>query len=91
MSMGQSERRIVGNVGRFCPACGHPVRATDPHLQRDDVRWHLDCTSVRIEIAEIGLNRLRKARIGWWVDGNWCPTKAIRDHALARRGGIWSP
>lgn len=29
--------------------------------------------------------RVRKAWIGWWVDGNWCPTSNIRDHAFNKR------
>lgn len=28
---------------------------------------------------------VRKARIGWWVDGSWCPTRKIRDHWVAKR------
>jgi hypothetical protein len=27
---------------------------------------------------------VRKAKVGWWVDDRWCPTKAIRDHAVAK-------
>lgn len=41
-------------VGAFCPACGERVRPSDPHVQRDDVRWHLDCTTLRLRpYAEI--------------------------------------
>lgn len=29
--------------------------------------------------------RVRKARIGWWVDGYWCPTEKIRDFVLDKR------
>lgn len=32
-------------IGAFCPACGERVRASDPNVQRDDVRWHLACTT----------------------------------------------
>lgn len=28
---------------------------------------------------------IRKAWIGWWVDGYWCPTEAVRDHFLSKR------
>lgn len=27
---------------------------------------------------------VREALIGWWVDGQWCPTRAVRDHRVAR-------
>jgi hypothetical protein len=29
-----------------------------------------------------GVITVRKARWGWWVDGRWCPTRAIRDHQI---------
>lgn len=32
----------------------------------------------------IGTIRCRKAWIGWWIDGRWCPTRAIRDHEIER-------
>jgi hypothetical protein len=29
----------------------------------------------------------RKARVGWWVNGQWCPTRAVRDHRIRMLGG----
>lgn len=29
--------------------------------------------------------KVRKAWIGWWVDGYWCPTEKIRDFFLDKR------
>lgn len=29
----------------------------------------------------------RKARIGWWVNGSWCPTVRVRDHWIKKLGG----
>jgi len=28
---------------------------------------------------------VRKARIGWWVDGRWCPTRGICERELNRK------
>jgi hypothetical protein len=42
-------RTVRCGVGAFCPACGDRVRATDPNVQRDDVRWHLACTTLRLD------------------------------------------
>ena len=28
--------------------------------------------------------RFRKARIGWWVEGAWCPPWAIRDRLTSK-------
>lgn len=28
--------------------------------------------------------QVRKAWVGWWVDGSWCPTRKIRDHRIKR-------
>jgi hypothetical protein len=34
---------------------------------------------------------IRKAWIGWWVDGYWCPTETIRDNWAAKRAGELEP
>lgn len=43
-------------------------------------------------LIELGAVTYRKAMIGYWIDGRWCPTKAIRDHEIVaarrRRGEL---
>jgi hypothetical protein len=36
-------------IGVFCPACGERVPPGAPQLLRDDVRWHLHCTTFRLD------------------------------------------
>ena len=31
---------------------------------------------------------VRKARIGWWVGGRWCPTRAICERQINRKLGL---
>jgi len=26
----------------------------------------------------------RKAPVGWWVEGQWCPTRKIREHRIGK-------
>jgi hypothetical protein len=34
--------------------------------------------------SDVPSHHVRKALIGWWVGGYWCPTKRIRDHWLRK-------
>lgn len=42
----------------FCPACGERVRKEDPHVRREDVRWHLDCVTDRLSVNSVPLSPL---------------------------------